>query len=365
MHQYQVLDNQLLTDTTRLLTLECSDENTPLLFQPGQYAAVGLRDKLRPTVMRCFSITSSPTNQQILQFSMRVKGRYTSALQRLKKGDKIAVRGPFGGFVFNQHAHDNVVFFAGGIGIAPFISMIRYASELHLATPIHLIYSCRNQNDIPFIKELTDLQHKNPHLTISYVIGEGPSARLVGAKVISGKIDNSNLSRLNLDFKQQTFFVCGPPPYMNAIFKLLKENGAPESKVLSEAFSQSNRHQTGKLKSWPFNIYALSGLALLATGFFVVASDLYKTLPKLEASSTPTTTSKKNVISSNGNVNGSVSKVPPTVSTNINQKDIIKNAPPSSSGSISPVPTYTAPPTATVKPSPTQTPSTPPVTKVS
>ncbi|MFA9201987.1 MAG: FAD-dependent oxidoreductase, partial [Candidatus Nanopelagicaceae bacterium] len=232
MHQYQVLDNQLLTDTTRLLTLECSDENTPLLFQPGQYAAVGLRDKLRPTVMRCFSITSSPTNQQILQFSMRVKGRYTSALQRLKKGDKIAVRGPFGGFVFNQHTHDNVVFFAGGIGIAPFISMIRYASELHLATPIHLIYSCRNQNDIPFIKELTNLQHKNPHLTVSYVIGEGPSTRLVGAKVISGKIDNSNLSRLNLNFKQQTFFVCGPPPYMNAIFQLLKDNGAPNSKVL-------------------------------------------------------------------------------------------------------------------------------------
>ena len=242
--------------------------------------------------------------------------------------------------------------------------MIRYASELHLATPIHLIYSCRNQNDIPFIKELTNLQHKNPHLTVSYVIGEGPSTRLVGAKVISGKIDNSNLSRLNLNFKQQTFFVYGPPPYMNAILQLLKDNGAPNSKVLSEAFSQNNRYQTGKLKSWPFNIYALSGLALLATGFFVVASDLYKTLPKLEASSTPTTTSKKNVISSNGNVNGSVSKVPPTVSTNIKKKDIIKNAP-SSSVSTTPAPTYTTPPTATVKPSPTQTPSAPPVTKVS
>lgn len=365
MHQYQVLDNQLLTDTTRLLTLECKDDQTPLLFQPGQYAAIGLRDKLRPTVMRCFSITSSPTNQQILQFSMRVKGRYTSALQRLKKGDKIAVRGPFGGFVFNQHIHDDVVFFAGGIGIAPFISMIRYASELHLQTPIHLIYSCKNQDDIPFIKELVDLQRQNSHLKVSYVIGEGPSTRLVGAKVINGKIDNDNISKLNLNYTRQTFFVCGPPPYMNAIFKLLKENGAPSSKVLSEAFSQSSRHQTGKLKSWPFNIYALSGLALFATGFFVVASDLYKTLPKLEAAVKPTNTSNKNVISSNGNVNGSVNKVPPTVSTNINQKDIIKNQPSSSSGSSTTTPSYTAPPTATVKPTPTQKPTSPPTTKVS
>lgn len=363
MHRYHVLDNQLLTDTTRLLTLECRDENTPLLFQPGQYAAVGLRDKLRPTVMRCFSITSSPTNQQILQFSMRVKGRYTSALQRLKKGDEIAVRGPFGGFVFNHHVHEDVAFFAGGIGIAPFISMIRYATELKLSTPIHLVYSCRNQDDVPFIKELNDLQKQNSHLSVSYVIGDGPSTRLIGANVIHGQLNDSNISRLKLNFRSQTFFVCGPPPYMKAVFKLLKESGAPTNKVISEAFSQSSSHQTGKLKSWPFNIYALSGLALLATGFIVVSSDLNKTLPKLEASSTPTNTSDKNVIPSSGDVTESVNKVPPTVSVNINQKDIIKDSP--SSGGATTTPAYTAPPTSTVKPSPTQTPSKPPTTTVS
>lgn len=321
MHYYDVVSTEKLTATTRLLTLSCKDNSQPLLYQPGQYAAIGLRDRIRPTVMRCFSIASSPTNQNILQFSMRVKGHYTTAIDRLKHGDKVAVRGPFGGFVFNQHTHKTVVLFAGGIGIAPFMSMIRYVSQLRLNNPIHLVYSCRDQSDVPFYEELVALKKQTPNLKITYVIGSGDVSRLHNETVIMGKIDINSVTQLGLRYAEQTFFICGPPPYMKALSKMLKHNGVESSRIMSEAFSQGSHRQTGKLRSWPFNMYALTGLSLLAGAFFITASDLYKTLPKLQAKQTFTNNNGSTL--PGGDVIKSVNSVKPQVDTNINQKDII------------------------------------------
>ncbi|MBP6045122.1 FAD-dependent oxidoreductase [Candidatus Woesebacteria bacterium] len=351
MYKYKVLNNQKITPTTRVLTLQISEEGRPLLYRPGQYAAIGLRDRLRPTTMRCFSITTSPTDQSILQFSMRVKGKYTSAVERLKPGDKVAVRGPFGGFVFNQHLHRDVVFFAGGIGIAPFISMIRYASQLKLANKIHLVYSCRDQTDMAFAEELNLLQEQNPNLMVTYIIGSGPVDKLGAQRTMTGVLDANMLAALGLNYSKQTYFSCGPPPYMNAVTNLLREHGVLENRILTEAFSQGSHRQTGKLVSWPFNMYALSGLALVSVGFYIVASDLYATLPKLKNdSSGGLQISNIRTLSSE-----EVVKLEPQVDTNLEQKPKTVESSPagSSAGStqlttptvVSPTPTVTSPKT--------------------
>ena len=362
MYKYKVLNNQKITATTRALTLEVGEEGKPLLYQPGQYAAIGLRDRLRPTTMRCFSITTSPTDQSVLQFSMRVKGKYTSAVSRLKPGDEVAVRGPFGGFVFNQHVHQDVVFFAGGIGIAPFISMVRYASQLKLSNKIHLIYSCRDQTDMAFFEELNLLQEKNPNLTVTYVIGSGPSDNLGSQRKMSGVLDSTMMAALGLRYSRQTYFACGPPAYMKAVTNLLRENGVSEDRILTEAFSQGPHRQTGKLVSWPFNMYALSGLALLSIGFYIVASDLYATLPKLKVDSTTSLQASNPKTLNNEDVEG----LEPQVDTNIEQKSItVDSTSPSYSSSSSNQSTSTTT-TTTVTPSPTVTsPATPPKTTVS
>src|SRR5665811_676119 len=255
MYRYEVAENKLLTPTVRQLTLACPTESEPLLHQPGQYATISLRDSMRPTTIRCFSIASSPTDQRTLQFSMRVKGRYTSALKRLQPGDSIAVRGPYGGFVFNQYLHTDLVMFAGGIGIAPFISMTRYATDLKLENRLHLIYSCRNQDDIAFFEVLKKLEHANPNLTVTYVIGAGETNKLIGLNTMVGMVDDQMIKKLGLNFKTQTFMTCGPPPYMKSIIGMLIHQGVPKNRILSEAFSQSSSHQTGKLISWPLNMY--------------------------------------------------------------------------------------------------------------
>lgn len=362
VHEYTVVSNKKITPTIQLLTLELADGANPLLYQPGQYAAIGMRDKLRPTVMRCFSITTPPTNQRYLQFSMRVQGKFTSATGRLKPGDEVGVRGPFGGFVFDQHHHEDIVLFAGGIGIAPFISMIRYATECSLANKIHLIYSIRNQNDVAFWQELEELKQKNPNLTVTYVVAEGSIEKMKNSPVIIGRVDTSNVSQLKLDYRKQTFFICGPPAYMKAMNGLLLQHGVSSRRILTEAFSQGSHKQTGKLRSWPFNMYALTGLALVVGGFYVVASDLFQTLPKLKEQASANTSS----LNSSGASSKNVTSVDPQIDTSLNQNPIVQNQTGSTSTNATQTPNQTTTTTPTVSPTPTTTqPTTPPQTAVS
>ncbi len=371
-YKYKVLENKLETESVRVLTLGCNNSvSQPLLHQPGQYAAIVLNDLSRPTPARCFSIISSPSQQQILQFSMRVNGLFTSALQRLQPGDEVLVRGPFGGFVFNENIHKDVVMLAGGIGVAPFMSMVRYASHLGLKNKINLVYSCRTQNDIPFFEELLELEKTNPYLKVNYVISDGPVDRLHGLQVISGRVTSSNMDKLGLTDAKKIYMICGPAMYMRALHSLLLGKGIPKNNILTEAFSQGSRLQTDKLARWPFNAYMVTSISLIISGFFIMASDLYKTLPQLNKSDVATATNT-NPNATTGNLIDKINAVGPQVDTNIKQPPVIKYTPtaqpkPSTPKVVTPTPVIVPPPPAPVvvtpAPAPTPTPTVVPKTK--
>src|ERR1019366_4016478 len=123
------------------ITLQNDEQGRPFGFQPGQYAAISFWHKGRQTPARCFSIVSSPTDQEFLRFSLRVNGHFTKAVEDIKPDDPIKVYGPFGGFIFNTVHDSDVIMLAGGIGITPFISMIRYISRLKTTNKVVLLYS--------------------------------------------------------------------------------------------------------------------------------------------------------------------------------------------------------------------------------
>lgn len=369
-YKYRVLENKLETESVRVLTLACDNAvSRPLLHQPGQYAAIVLNDLSRPTPARCFSIISSPSQQQILQFSMRVNGLFTSALERLRSGDEVIVRGPFGGFVFNENIHNDLVMLAGGIGVAPFMSMIRYASNLGLKNKINLVYSCRTQNDIPFFEELVELEKRNPSLKVTYVISDGPTDKLRGLQVISGRVTSSNIDELGFSYDKQIYMICGPSVYMSALHSILVGKGVPKKNILTEAFSQGSKLQTDKLARWPFNAYMLTSISLIISGFFIMASDLYKTLPQLNKGNVASqvTTSPN---ATGGNLIDKINALGPQVDTNIKQPPIIKYTStatlpkPSTPKVVTPTPVVVTPaPVST--PKPTVVPKTKPRSRVS
>lgn len=280
MHTYIVRDSTKITPSTLLLTLQRDDTERPIAFQPGQYAAISYEKRGKLSTARCFSIVSSPTDQHTLQFSMRVRGHFTTALSNLQKGDIVDVSGPYGGFVFDTSNDKKAIFMAGGIGITPFMSIMRYLSALHADNEVTLLYSCSTQDDVPFESELLDIQKEHPNLKVVFVVGKGPTDRLPASQVATGYITGELLDKVTgKNYQDRRFFICGPPVFMKAVAGTVTKQGAPRSSILTEAFTQSSPKQTSILRSWPANVYVLGAVGLVLGTFAVMVSDLLRTLP--------------------------------------------------------------------------------------
>lgn len=280
MATYYVAESTMITSSTLLLTLQRDAHERPISFQPGQYATISFEHKGRKSVARCFSIVSPPTQQDILQFSMRVRGLFTTALSKLQKDDPVEVLGPFGGFVFDVRADTNAVCMAGGIGITPMVSIMRHLATLNAKNDVTLLYSVATQDDVPFRDELLKIEAEHPNLKVRFVVGKGETNTLPAHHSSTGFITPDLLKEVTEnDFKKPRFFICGPPPFMNAMVHTLAGQGTPQNHILTEAFTQSSPRQASILHSWPANVYAVGAISLALGSFVVMVSDLLKTLP--------------------------------------------------------------------------------------
>ena len=264
MHIYKLIENKKISSNTRLIRLQNDEQGRPFGFQPGQYAAISFIHKGKPTPARCFSIVSSPTDQEVLEFSMKVHGRFTTAIQDIMPGDRVKVFGPFGGFMLNTEKDKDVIMLAGGIGITPFISMIKYVTRLKTDNKLLLLYSCRSQQDIPFSEDIIKFSEQNPNFRVVFVVGDQninllPAGKAIGGNITPGLIDQLTGGK----YDNRRFFICGPPPFMKSMTSTLLAKNVAKHNIMTESFSQASHPQSGILKSWPANIYALSALGVV------------------------------------------------------------------------------------------------------
>ncbi len=152
--------------TFRVLTL---DGEKPFIHKPGQCAMLSM-----PGVGEAlFSITSSPTNKEYVEFSIKKCGCVTSWLHACEVGQQITVRGPYGnGFpVETEFKGQDMLFIAGGIGLAPVRSVINYVRDNRANYgKVDIVYGSRSKDDLVFFKEIIDEWKAdssiNVHLTI-------------------------------------------------------------------------------------------------------------------------------------------------------------------------------------------------------
>jgi len=130
--------------------------NKILNYNAGQFAFFDIgqvyNDPKGP--IRHFTISSSPT-EDFIMFSTRIRDSpYKKRLSILEKGAKVKFRGPEGQFVLHQDYSKYTVFLSGGIGVTPFRSMIKYATDMQLPVPIIMFDSNRDRNNILFKKRV-------------------------------------------------------------------------------------------------------------------------------------------------------------------------------------------------------------------
>lgn len=152
------------------------------------------------------------------------------------------VRGPEGKFTLHDDHSKPAVFLSGGIGVTPFRSMIKYATDKQLPLKIVMFDSNRNEQNKLFKDEFDEWVNKNMNLKIVYTItdedGEKlPSSAWTGER---GRINKEMLNKyLNNDETDRSiFYVCGPPAMLNAMKGILeKELRITQERIKVEEFT--------------------------------------------------------------------------------------------------------------------------------
>jgi glycine betaine catabolism B len=214
-------------------------------FTAGQYAFFKLDgvygDAKGP--IRHFSISSSPTEQDYIQISTRIRDTpYKQKLASLEEGTKILAWGPQGEFVLHDDDHSKpAVFLSGGIGVTPFRSMIKYATDKRLPVKITMFDSNRNQQNILYKDEFDKLASQNKNIKVVYTVTEEEQvSNTENWSGERGRIDKSMLERyLTKDeIDNAVFYICGPPGMLKAMQELLqKELQIPKDRLKVEAFT--------------------------------------------------------------------------------------------------------------------------------
>ena len=165
----EVTDIRVDTPDVKTFCVVDLNGKKPFVHIPGQCAMLSM-----PGVGEAlFSITSSPTEERFLEFSIKKCGCVTSWLHGMEPGQQLTLRGPYGnGFpVDTAFAGKDLLFIAGGIGLAPLHSVINYCRHYHdRYGKIDIVYGSRSKEDLVDFQEILDEWCKedgiNVHLTI-------------------------------------------------------------------------------------------------------------------------------------------------------------------------------------------------------
>ncbi len=213
-------------DTPDVKTFRVVGTDGKKLFEhmPGQCAMVSV-----PGVGECmFSITSSPTNQEYMEFSIKKCGCVTTVLHALEVGSMVTVRGPYGkNFpVEGDFKGKDLLFIAGGIGLAPLRSVINYVRHYRENYgKVVIVYGARSADDLVDFEEIQTEWKNEPNFEV-YLTIDRPQE---GWDDHVGFVP-SYVKELGLD-KNMTAVLCGPPIMIKFTLQGLLELGFEKSRV--------------------------------------------------------------------------------------------------------------------------------------
>ena len=203
-----------------------------LEYKPGQFLFITIKQGEKE-LSKHFSFSSSPTEYNHIEFTKKFTDHeYSLALKAAKVGDWARIDAPYGQFTF-EGEYSKIALLGGGIGITPFMSICRNASDKVLNSKITLFYGCRTENDLTFRNELEELAQKNSNLKLVFLVTE-PTPQWKG---ISGIINAEMVMQQLPDYKENMFYTCGPPPMVEAMEKLVLNLGLPKEKLKREYFT--------------------------------------------------------------------------------------------------------------------------------
>ncbi len=209
-------------------------EDRTFSYVPGQFAFVTFDSKHLPSEEHPFTISSTPTRPESLQIVVRCSGDWTRWISYLRPGDTAYLDGPYGHFsYFYNSDHAEYLMIAGGIGITPILSMLRYMADADDGKKVTLIWSNRTKKEIICPDEFRELENTLNGLKIHYIFTretDGPNSK--------GRITGESLRQfLTGCSRRAPVYICGPPLMMEDTKKTVIESGFSGDRIFMEEFS--------------------------------------------------------------------------------------------------------------------------------
>ncbi|HZD36647.1 MAG TPA: FAD-dependent oxidoreductase, partial [Nitrososphaeraceae archaeon] len=189
----------------------------------GQYAVMDLGTKEDPEgPVRSFTIASSPT-EEFIMISTRIRDTpFKKKLANLQLGSLVKITAPLGKFVLPDDDNSkSAVFLSGGIGVTPFRSMIKYATDKKSSIKIMMCDSNRDKKNILYKTLFDECMTVNRNLKVIYTItGNGHDRSSSYPDIVDdewrqerGHINKAMLTKYmtNNELENSVFYICGPP----------------------------------------------------------------------------------------------------------------------------------------------------------
>ena len=212
------------TPDTKTFFLDSIEGETLFGHMPGQCAMLGV-----PGVGEAmFSISSSPTDAGYKEFSIKSVGVLTKFLHNMDVGAKLTIRGPYGKPfpVETELKNQNLLFIAGGIGLAPLRSVIRYCFDNRADyCEIDIVYGARSKSDLVFLDELTNHWPKKCNTRVFTTIDKPEDGWDGHVGFVPAYLSEVSPST------DKTAIICGPPIMIKFALESLIKMGFKKEQV--------------------------------------------------------------------------------------------------------------------------------------
>lgn len=217
----KIIDIADLTSDVKLYRIE---KPKGFYYSPGQFVMASLWGAGDIPM----SITSTHEIHKEIELCIRKVGHVTSALHTLRPHDRIGIRGPFGNrFPFEEATGKDILFVAGGIGIAPLRSLINLVVEQKSKFgKIALIYGSRNPSEVLFAEEVARWKEQGIDITLTVDVTDE------GWQYHTGFVTEF-INKQKVAFKSSYAFICGPHPMIKATMRDLSFLGMSPEKIVT------------------------------------------------------------------------------------------------------------------------------------
>lgn len=224
---YEVLD--VAKESSSITTLVLKGES--LGHKAGQFVFISVEEGSGFGETHPFTVSSAP-GEPCISLTIKAVGDFTSSIGPGLKGKRVFIEGPYGNFILPVHTSLGLVFLAGGIGITPFLSMLRQLRKCSERRQVTLIWANKRKEDAFCIPEIERASSNINGLRVVHVFSQEPTWN--GER---GRVNEDLIRRTVQDPLSSLYYVCGPPGFMKTVLGILKAMGVPGNAVKWERFS--------------------------------------------------------------------------------------------------------------------------------